>query len=129
MRDDFRPRRREHFVVAGLIGVIVGVEERLHFSARGQVLQRGHHLVAGLRSAAVHQHEPVTGGESQHIAPPPSTTASLSGQAPGAGLLAVRIRGDAHMVSAPAMAPFKTCLLSTWRSTLLFIWAPQFWIS
>ena len=41
-------------------------------------LERGHHLVAGFRSAAVHQHSPSPVEKATTFAPPPSSTANLS---------------------------------------------------
>ncbi len=58
--DDLRPRFGENFVVARLIDVIVGVEECMHLCGGGE----------SLRSAAVHQHEAVIGGERNNISAP-----------------------------------------------------------
>ena len=112
MRDDFRARRREHFVVAGLIEVIVGVEERLDFGVRGQALERRHHLVAGLRSAAVDQHEAVAGGEREYIAAASVDDGQLVrqvGESPAVSA-ARHMRREATERSAPAAASFKNSL-------------------
>jgi hypothetical protein len=60
--DDFRARRREHFIVAGLIGVMVGIEERHHLP-----FKCSSHLRSELRRTAVHEHKSVSDGQSDRV--------------------------------------------------------------
>ncbi len=57
VRDDLRARGGERFVVAGLIEVIVRVEERLYFRIRCERLKAAA-IGRRLWRAAVDQHEP-----------------------------------------------------------------------
>ena len=86
----FAPWRREHFVVAGLIEVIVRVKNCLHLRGAGD----------GLGRAAVHQHQTFTDGESHDICAAAIQNGDLVGEMANTLLPKIRARP-----TSPALQP------------------------
>ena len=78
VRDDLCSRRREHFVVAGLIEVIVGVEEGLDLGAGARFFSAAITLSPDFGAPLSTSTRPSPVENASTLLPPPSTTASLS---------------------------------------------------